>query len=328
MRGSKVLVLGAGASAPYGFPVGSVLRSKILKDEPDFQKHKVLDRLRHNEFVDVFQRSEMYSIDAFLSCRPDMVDLGKYRIAEILLEFERRSTLTGDWYQYLWNALRTPKFEDLDLTKLKIITFNYDRSLERYLLNTISVTYSACESASIEKLKSLEIIHVYGSLGPLWTTSPQPISTGVDVISYGDTRPCKASADNILVIPDERAEKSREFERAREILSDAERICFLGFGFDETNLKRLDSRMTCSAQTPGVPNDYIWANRKVFASCYGLYPSECQSAFLSTAQFSPASQPFKQDNHEFIPHGFHVGRCYETLRHTGFLNWSWPSRNY
>ncbi len=80
---NTVFVLGAGASAPYKFPVGWRLREMICQaTNPTSQVAKTLlalgchsEEIRH--FARGFQKSNLASIDAYLSRRVGEVDIGK-----------------------------------------------------------------------------------------------------------------------------------------------------------------------------------------------------------------------------------------------------------
>lgn len=119
---------------------------------------------------------------------------------------------------------------------LDIITFNYDRSLEQYLYNAVETAYPGkSETQYRELLQSRRIIHVYGKLGPLlW----QDVDSH---IRYGQTPNAEMllkAASNIKIMREAQT-ITEEFTQAHKVLGEADRICFLGFGFDETNLQRL-----------------------------------------------------------------------------------------
>lgn len=78
-----VLVLGAGASAPYGFPCGAELRRLIVENvaRPNHEYNKALREAGFgpttiNEFVAAFDGSRQESIDAFLGTREDLHQVG------------------------------------------------------------------------------------------------------------------------------------------------------------------------------------------------------------------------------------------------------------
>jgi hypothetical protein len=84
-----VLVLGAGASAPYGFPTGSTLKDRIIKPQ-GMNTHQILKSLgfgsdKVREFTDVLRESGQSSVDAFLERRLDLRKVGQAAIAATLL---------------------------------------------------------------------------------------------------------------------------------------------------------------------------------------------------------------------------------------------------
>jgi hypothetical protein len=111
------LVLGAGASIPYGFPSGSDLYERVLKslEKPTFLD--VLAELGHDrnaarEFREGLVMSGVRSVDAFLEHREEFVDLGKLCIARGVMMHEEPGRITDSdarsdgWYHYVWNILR------------------------------------------------------------------------------------------------------------------------------------------------------------------------------------------------------------------------------
>jgi hypothetical protein len=89
---SIVLVLGAGASKAYGYPLGSELRHAILNlTEPNALEFGVLHdwdtsvAVEFTRFRNAFRQSNLYSIDAFLGKRKEFESIGKKCIAAILL---------------------------------------------------------------------------------------------------------------------------------------------------------------------------------------------------------------------------------------------------
>jgi len=268
------LVLGAGASKPYGFPLGSELRESIIALTRPGDEIAAMSGLAKDEllkpFVFAFNASRLYSIDAFLGIRTEFADIGKRAIAAVLLHAERRSGLgsmqiKSDWYDYLWNKVTSGcSWESLSFDKLSIVTFNYDRSLEIFLIQAMMNTYGVNEQDAITKLDSLRIEHVYGSLGALW------MGTERTFIPFGQqwqSSIVEQAAKGLVVIPEARHD-APSFVAAKEVLSNASAIGILGFGFDEQNLMRLDSTHTCSDR----PSEAVI--RPVVATCYGLTEHE------------------------------------------------------
>src|SRR5262245_18271949 len=105
---STVLVLGAGASRPYGFPLGQELKEGICgmignwlegtRQSPDLaeliSKHGFTRDIQET-FFRALSTSPRNSIDAFLEIRTEFRDLGKTWIAAIIAHTESASPLTG-----------------------------------------------------------------------------------------------------------------------------------------------------------------------------------------------------------------------------------------
>lgn len=250
-----VFVLGAGASMPYGFPSGAELREMLcVPATQDFSKRTVdwitpLTRIGISEkdstrFAESFLKSGVTSIDSFLSRRSnEFGEIGKTAIAAILCAFEDPSVLhktdnRDDWYGYLWNALinGVHKCDELGGNQVKFVSFNYDRSLEHFLLQSCMETFGVGHQEAVEALEPLKIIHVYGQLGRL----DQNHSSEARAYKIS-TRPMELSlaSTGIKIIPEAR-DDAPEFIAAREFFSFAEQICFLGFGFDSLNVSRLN----------------------------------------------------------------------------------------
>ena len=154
------LIIGAGASTPFGFPTGYTLLQKALvwgdvgngKTNPTIFKWLGIDQQKLDSFRVALSRSGKKSVDSFLEHRPEFLDVGKAVIALELIQCEREHELFKrdgkSWYEYLFNELNTV-FDDFDQNKLSILTFNYDRSLEHYLLTALQHSYgrpvSECE---------------------------------------------------------------------------------------------------------------------------------------------------------------------------------------
>jgi hypothetical protein len=115
-----VFILGAGAIAEYGFPVGYRLYDKICRAKsappplPRGQERNVNLRRENGrvfqEFCKQLVQSGQLSVDAFLETRDDLVDIGKRAIACGLIPYERQgklflapadSDIGPRWYQLL-----------------------------------------------------------------------------------------------------------------------------------------------------------------------------------------------------------------------------------
>jgi hypothetical protein len=169
-----VFIVGAGASKPYGFPIGrelvTLICNNLINDQSRYFKQLYdLERYNRSDILG-FRNQLLYSgkgsVDAFLEHRKDCIQIGKYAIAQVLIEFEDSQQLfvKGDWYQYLYEKLNT-SFEEFDQNKIGIITFNYDRSIEHYLFTALKNSYGKSDEECASKNKNIPIIHVHGQLG-------------------------------------------------------------------------------------------------------------------------------------------------------------------
>ena len=175
IKTKTVLVLGAGASAPYGFPVGDGLRSMILEmDDPEYGPGKKLAACGFEDMVKAFAKSfaesDCPTIDDFLEKRPEFESIGKHAIAQVLLKYENPLELFRDhnkprWYHLLRGAMEP--LEQIAENELSIVTFNYDRSLDHYLYTVLKQTLKWNDDKCRTALDAIPIIHIYGSLGRL-----------------------------------------------------------------------------------------------------------------------------------------------------------------
>ena len=272
-----VFILGAGASCPFGFPTGPQLRDeitsligtsltlgdKIFEGIPE--SLKIFETCGHtfHELITFSENliwSQKNSIDAFLEHRPEFIKLGKRLITFSLIGYESLDAIykNPDWYNYLWNKLNA-KFEDFDKNQVSFITFNYDRTLEIYLISSMMALYNRTSSECYEKLKKIPIIHVHGKLGKNEVENDKYfIGSGKNISSHIKLM---EAAESIKIIHED-ISNDKEFIVAQDLISNADKIIILGLGYDESNLTRL--KITD-------------ANGRIQGSSFGLTQMECQS---------------------------------------------------
>ncbi len=244
-----VLILGAGASKPYGLPLGSELRYSICQATDNandlantLKKVVGIDQAETIDFARQFRRSHVKSIDAFLAKRTEFTNVGKLAIAAILIGRESPGRLehideAEHWYAYMWNLMIQDinDVSELHFNRIKFITFNYDRSLEYFLHSAIKHTFGVEDAKAYEVLNKIEILHVYGSLGNFHYLPGNGARQYLDDLNPDSLH---IAAEGIEIIPEARND-SKAFMRARDICADVENIGFLGFGFDALNIERL-----------------------------------------------------------------------------------------
>jgi hypothetical protein len=130
------LVLGAGASSHLNFPLGRAL------------KNQVCDTLRqcgHSDeevvgFAEALRGSHQPSIEFFVE--PDahatLRPLAREAIAAALIPRENLQMLQRHpgWYEYLFNRIGS-RLEHFEKSRISIITFNYDRSIDTFLFEAL-----------------------------------------------------------------------------------------------------------------------------------------------------------------------------------------------
>ncbi len=256
-----VLILGAGASMPYGFPSGQQLIKEIydnleyktsegekgiqFKNKPN--RNEKLEDIKDlgfsykeiEDFRSDLRQSNLISIDTFLINRHKYMEIGKIIIAQALMKYEIKEKLTefnNHWYKYLWQKMIIDTvFDNFESNKISFITFNYDRSLEQFLFSSIKATFGKNDQETANKLKSIPIIHVYGKLGDLpWqndTFKPyEPI--------LGKYKTLKDLGSFIRIIYDDK----RRFDPLSyeySLLENSENIYFLGFGYHRINIYKI-----------------------------------------------------------------------------------------
>ena len=235
-----VLVLGAGASTHCGYPLGR----RLVSDLCDLRRTAALDSLprRSRPKADVFltrlSHSDPDSIDAFLEREPDLAPLGKYLIAHALKSREILDNLfpshDAGWYRTLFSVLVAPGGGPISSrSKVSVVTFNYDRSLEAYLHTRLQSHFGVDPDEATSILTRLPIVHLHGILGDFPAVPYQP------VLDPGELQHIARRIRIIHELVDTKGEFcSPQFRKANKMLHQAERIFFLGFGFHPDNLRR------------------------------------------------------------------------------------------
>ena len=278
-----VLVLGAGASAPYGLPTGGELVRRIRKfalsveagnwwgafrEYIEINKPQQLSRWQHldakmKDLGRQLQTARPYSIDEFLERRPDITDVGKLVLAIQLLQAERKSggqlqsDADGDhWYDFVKSRL-VGSAERLEQNRIRVITFNYERSLEHYLFESLRPYYAndLTDDDYRNMMNGMPVVHIYGSLGFLpWQSDTAVVAFGAQ--GYGEIL---TATETIKILHEgTRDDVQGNLERAKEWLNWADRVVFLGFGFHEDNVERLGLGTT------------LRKNQQIYGTCHGL----------------------------------------------------------
>lgn len=257
MKNKKTaLVLGAGASTDYGFPTAQKLIDEIWHSMltmntttwfPQLQKCGFPDD-RIVEFRETLRRADPLSVDDFLAIEKNEKyrEIGKAMIALALIQHESIGSITrtpkndGETklYTFLWHHLGTNYDEFMRNTPfLTIITFNYDRSLEYYLYQSLSNQFGD-EKEAIRAIKQLRIIHVYGTLCPPHFLDETNGRQFTDESNKEIIERCRSYMHLIY----EKNPNSVNFDPAHSPFLESEYVCFLGFRYSTDNLRQLQLR--------------------------------------------------------------------------------------
>ena len=168
-----VLILGAGASTHVGYPLGSALINDLCNNrgtgaEGEYPNNWTVEET--DAFITRLSRAGYYSIDAFLETVPEFSEMGKFLLAKEIKRHEYLNSLfppsNPGWYQYLFNSLLDNNHPSgFASSRLSIITFNYDRSIETYLHQSLMARFDMSSSDASDFLLQIPIVHVHGLLG-------------------------------------------------------------------------------------------------------------------------------------------------------------------
>jgi hypothetical protein len=241
IRSRTVLILGAGASKPYGLPLGSELRDDVLNvlkglDIPAYNlilRRCEASKMEFENFCTDLAQSGYSSVDAFLEERQEWTNIGKLAMAFSLLLAESRAKKKlfpphqpkDHWYEVLWSRLKAPSWPEFKNQPVSIVTFNYDRSLEHYLSGVLTNNYSIEPEIVWD---ALPILHVHGSLGKYNGSFGLPITEEMH----------KMASDSIRIVH-ETDLKHSGFIQVREMLSATRLLLFIGFGYHQANMRKL-----------------------------------------------------------------------------------------
>ena len=298
---NTVLVLGAGASVPYGYPAGLGLWQEItewtggagqsisraLRDANDGDEEI-------SRFHDALFQSGDMSVDAFLGTRTAFEKIGKRAIAAALLGHESVGTLfsesppnQGRWYKHLYREMVGPALGDFGKNKIAFITFNYDRSLEQFLYVSLKNKYGGDQEKCREALEGIRIVHVHGRLALL----PWESKEGFEYDGTVTPDKIRQSADSIKIIP-EVADDAESFSDAHDLLKTAERVYFIGFGYEEANIRRLG--------LGHLPREGV---RALAGTSHGLTEKERENALRRLRAAAGPSVPVEFASDEFFGFG-------------------------
>jgi hypothetical protein len=298
-----VFVLGAGASKPYGLPVGSELYQDIIKkfESSSSLRNQFLSLTSFNNghienFVKNLKYSGLASVEAFLERRGEFIDIGKACMAFELLNRENSDSLWTDdnnWMKYLYSHMVTPTLDQFAQNEVGFITYNYDRTLEHFIHTSLMNTHGRDEAACADVMSRLQIIHLHGRLGYLpWQGKPMhvPFQSGTLI----NPLIIESSQREMRIVHEDITDRDSEFKSARRLLQDAKRIYFMGFGYASQNVERLKySKIAAPQEAQGTA---LWLTQKEEGEARALFGDKpptlqrghnCYNLLRESVNFAP-----------------------------------------
>ncbi|QDT64535.1 hypothetical protein [Calycomorphotria hydatis] len=253
-----IFILGAGASCDYGYPLGFRLADEICRADPDYNSEKrnywgvpvsSVDGLPFSEedvlhFVNEFWQSQCNSIDAFLEMRPKFTEVGKFAITAVLSAYENKQALFDlardkSWYNLLLNTLLNAPDKQCfvkNASKITILTFNYDRSLEVFLQYAIQARYGLTAQETFSLLNNLEIIHLHGCIGSISEDSPNNNGGYREYGRRAEWQLILSSSRGIKLVHENDTSELNEIVNA-SLFNGVRYVFFFGLSYHELNMR-------------------------------------------------------------------------------------------
>lgn len=266
-RRMTVFVLGAGASYDYGLPLGEGLANKIISEVGgDSRRPQALEEWTGTKadtwisLAEDLRESCFNSIDAWLSRRTMYLNAGKIAICHAIGASEDPGKLRTGWYRELWQVLASgaQTASDICENRVGVITFNYDRSLEHFLYERMRPSFGVSAEDAARIIQRIPIIHMHGQAGALPWQKPDPVEAWIKTnplqkLEAPDSHPYLANAtfdqnawiiarirsSGIRVMFEDHRGEGAPLMQARNLLANADRIIFMGFGYDPINMRKL-----------------------------------------------------------------------------------------
>jgi len=162
-------------------------------------------------------------------------------------------------YTYIYYKMGVQPGEFISsANRLTIVTFNYDRSLEFYLYQSLTNLFGNDQVA--KSFIRDKIIHVYGILG----TPDFLAKDGRPFEPICNEENIKKCIDSMWMITEAESNPIR-FDDTHHPIGAADVVCFLGFGYSRENIRRLNIKQS-------------WFKEKRFyGSAYGLAADDIEA---------------------------------------------------
>lgn len=271
IRTPTTFVIGAGASRPYGLPLGADLLEQARSLHLNDDLFRLLISLPMEpggvlRFIEDIKETPTRSIDDYLAKRQhdsDFMKIGRAVIAGLMgraIASQKAPKPNEDWLgqiiEWMSTGANTRSAFEKGNSSVRFVTFNFDSNIENRLVRDVHWLYRSLDARPITDV--VETIHVHGQL----PDAPPLTGDALGRTPLGDLRQSiewltrAVGTINVVIDPirDEVAAK------ARRALIEARIVCFLGFGYSDDNLGKL-----------GIPGPTpIDGKRHVFGSALGV----------------------------------------------------------
>jgi hypothetical protein len=287
-----LFILGAGASAEFGYHFGKGFKDEILKiTAPNSIGHETLIAAKNSpEDIENFrhrlEHADIDTIDEFIEELHDLEHVravGRQAIA-LAISFNEPPNLFnlpskgGSWLRVFRDYLRKNK-ASISSNEFSFLTFNYDISFEHYLYTSLVSASSDNMARRLQEdfLGHNNFVHLHGRVGyPQWMTADKEIKrehreriTGEQLRVIG-TR---------LLLPHEQLDTGI----LRERIMSAHHVVLLGFGFHPHNMHRIFlERLAADSSS------------LIFATVYGLEADRLEAIirFERVRKYNVKCRPF------------------------------------
>jgi hypothetical protein len=231
------------------------------------------------------------SIDNFIDSHrsnEQIADVGKLAIAAEILKAEKACKLFVDqrnvrneipfnevddtWFNAFFQLITlNAQFSDISerFRAVRIITFNYDRTLEHYLHQALQNYYGCTGDEAAAVLADLVVLHPYGQVGSLPWQRPK-----TNAVPFGASLPTEgllAVARSLRTFTEGTNTQTSNVELIRASVSESAKLVFLGFGYHELNLEVLfgqgiDGAKRYTNEVYGTAKGLSESNKKAITS--------------------------------------------------------------
>jgi hypothetical protein len=252
----SLFVLGAGSSIGFSFPTGEALVADIsdnfVKDLEKIELRELPANAPFKNWIDLISAAKKFasnlkivrprSIDEYLSRKkPEFDDIGKIAIALFMImrepgianDYNRLFHDSDDNWQkelfqnHLFNSHFEPSLNEISL-KTEFISFNYEYSFESAFDFFINNNFKS-NDGDFKRILSCK--HVYGLVHNRLLHSVNTDRISLEYIIK--------AANNIDVMYSTRTAFASKIAGYKEWISTFDKIYFLGFGFNQDNLRKL-----------------------------------------------------------------------------------------